>query len=306
LELLEQRLLLSTIVSFDSALGSLSLLGAAAGSTVAVEGMSNGAIGVLINGQLHCRAPGVSSFDPTLAGASTTTLHQINLSGGGSADALTLNSLTGDHLAVTSDGSISLTGSVTEADRLAITARSITVEGAARAALLVLTSTGLLDIASNGNVAAVGNGGSITAAADNFVNVGQVRADGAKGGTIAIRTRDYLNAGTVSAAGSAGSGGTVVVNFTDSYIDTTAAWTTARSKGSAGGVVSIDGGSSGRLLSSGAFDVTGASGGDINLYGQNIFLVATTADASGTASSGGRIRIGGDYQARTPPCPMLR
>jgi hypothetical protein len=302
LEQLEQRQLLSAMASFDPVSGSLSVLGGIAGSSVAVESVSNGAIKVVVKGQLMSSAPGDPSFDPALAGANAVTLHRISLIGGGSADTLTLNNLTGNDLAVTTDGSVTLTGTVAETNQLAIKAQSLTIEGAARAAYLSLTSAGLLDIESSGSVAAQanGNGGSITATADNFSNVGQVRTDGAGGGSITIAARDYLNAGTVSAAGSGGSGGTVQVDFTHSYIDTTAARTTASGSGGAGGQVRIDGGSSGRLFSSGAFDGTGTIGGDIDLFGQSIFLVAGTADASGTAGSGGRIRVGGDYQGKNP------
>lgn len=85
LEPLEQRRLLSTMAAIDPVSGSLSLFGAAAGSSVEVEGLSNGSVGVLVNGQF-------------LSSVSTATLRQISLTGGGAADALTLNNLTGRDL----------------------------------------------------------------------------------------------------------------------------------------------------------------------------------------------------------------
>ena len=75
--------------------------------------------------------------------------------------------------------------------------------------------------------------------------------------------------------GSAGVGGAVQVGFSASYIDTAAAVTTADGA-AAGGRVSIDGGSNGRLFSSGHFDANGASGGAVDLFGQEIELVAAT------------------------------
>jgi hypothetical protein len=290
------------MASFDPVSGSLSVLGGIAGASVAVESVSNGAIKVVVEGQLMSSAPGDPSFDPALAGANAATLHRISLIGGGSTDTLTLHNLTGNDLAITTDGSVRLTGTVTEANRLTITSGSMTVEGVVQAGTLAPTSTGLLDIESNGSLSALPNGniGLLTAAADHFVNVGQVRADGTNGGSITITARDYLNAGTVSASGAAGSGGTVQVRSTHSYIDTAAARTTASGTGGAGGRVSINGGSGGRLFSSGDFDATGTTGGSIDLLGQHIYLFAATGDASGSAGSGGRIRVGGDFQGKNP------
>ena len=100
-----------------------------------------------------------------------------------------------------------------------------------------------------------------------------------------------------------GQGSAVTVDFTDSYIDTAAAVTEADGAGGAGGQVTIDGGATGRLFSSGAFDATGATGGGIDLFGNSVALVAATADASGTAGAGGRIRVGGDYHGDNPDVP---
>ena len=138
---------------------------------------------------------------------------------------------------------------------------------------LTIAAAGLLEVEPSARLVAT----SITAAGDDFVNLGQVRADGASGGAIRITARDYLNAGTVSAAGTAGAGGVVQVAVSQSYIDTAAALTTARGTG-AGGAVVVDAGSSGRLFSSGHFDATGASGGGIDLLGKDVLLVGATLD----------------------------
>ncbi len=52
---------------------------------------------------------------------------------------------------------------------------------------------------------------------------------------------------------------------------------------------------SGRTLISGNLDAAGGIGGDIGVFGQNIFLESATFDASGT-NGGGQIFVGGDYQ----------
>src|SRR5262249_33646959 len=125
---------------------------------------------------------------------------------------------------------------------------------------------------------------------------GQVQADGAHGGRIAVSARDVLNAGAVRAAGD---GGVVQVGFTQSYIDTASAVTSA-------GRIIVDDGGSGRLFSSGRFDATGTAGGSIDLFGQSIALVAATVDASGTAGAGGSIRVGGDYHGDNSDAPDAR
>src|SRR5437016_3613227 len=116
----------------------------------------------------------------------------------------------------------------TAADLAVRTAGDVIVAGDVRASSLALATTGLLDVETGGSLTARA-GGSLSASADYFVNVGQVRADGVSGGAVAITARDYLNAGTVSAAGAGGAGGRVRVGFTESYIDTTTATTTAGS-----------------------------------------------------------------------------
>jgi hypothetical protein len=134
---------------------------------------------------------------------------------------------------------------------------------------------GDLAIVSDGGLSVSGRvqaGGSLTATAENFTSTGSVSA----GKRIALTADVYLNAGTVQAAG-----GAVSVHFGASYIDTSAASTTA-------GQVSIEG--SGRLFSSGHFSATGTVGGQIDLSGQSVALIAATLDASGT-TAGGRVVV---------------
>jgi hypothetical protein len=299
LELLEHRLApagfglveVGPAVTFDPGAGSLAIRGGADGAAVRVGTSGDGSVAVSINGQ--------ASFDPALAGLSAGALRQISLLGG-PGDSLTLDGVSAaGHLAVQSDGGVTLAGDVGAAGRLTVSAASLDVQGTAHAASLLLNATGTLNVEATGSLIA-DNGGSITAAADYFVNAGQVRADGASGGLVSVTARDDLNAGTLSAAGTAGAGGQVQVAFTESYIDTVTATTTA--SGTAGGSVSVNGGSGGRLFSSGRFEAAGASGGSVDLFGQDILLIGAAVDASGTGG-GGRVRVGGDFHGANAAVP---
>ncbi len=311
LEELESRLAPATLVGgplgmanaaagFDFSTGSLSITG----GTVQVAFAGDGDLALTVNGQGYSSDPAAQSYDPALGGATEATLQQISLSGS-PADSLTLNGLTTTGgLTISSDGGVTLAGNIDVAGRLTVTAATLDVQGAISGSSLVLSTTGLLNVKAGDSLfaSAGGNGGSITAAADYFVNDGQVDAGGAQGGLVAITATDYLNAGLVSAAGNAGSGGQVQIDFTQSYIDTTSATTTASGVVSNGSRVIVNGGSSGRLFSSGRFDATGTFGGSIELLGHDVLLIGATVDASGTATAG-RILIGGDYQGANPAVP---
>jgi hypothetical protein len=69
-----------------------------------------------------------------------------------------------------------------------------------------------------------------------------------------------LNAGPITADGTGlgGSGGHVHIAFTGAYVATTAAVISASSAAGPAGHVTIDGGSTGRLYSSGRHQATGA------------------------------------------------
>ncbi len=156
---------------------------------------------------------------------------------------------------------------------------------------ITLTGSGSSDILTLGRLHARRD---LTIVSDGAISVrGRVQAGGAlklraaslldidsgaalAGGTVTATARDYLSAGTVRA------GGRVSVAFGQSYIDTSAARTS-------GGRVSIHG--SGRLFSSGRFSATGTSGGQIELSGGSVALVAAALDASGSAGQGGRVVV---------------
>ena len=99
-------------------------------------------------------------------------------------------------------------------------------------------------------------------------------------------------AGVVAAAVRAdgSGGGRVRVAFRSAYVATRAALTSASGTGAGGGAVVIDGGTTGRLFSSGRQAATGMVGGRIDLLGREVVLVGAAVDASG-AAGGGRVRI---------------
>ena len=70
----------------------------------------------------------------------------------------------------------------------------------------------------------------------------------------------------------------------------------------ADGTISLTGGetipqTSGMAIASGSLSVTGEQGGEINIVGDRVGLVAANLDASGT-NGGGKVLVGGDYQGK--------
>src|SRR5207245_3081671 len=96
-----------------------------------------------------------------------------------------------------------------------------------------------------------------------------------------------------------GNGGQVQIAFADSYVATTAAVMSASSAAGPGGYLTIDGGSTGHLFSSGRHLATGSVGGAVDLFGRDVVLGGAMIDASGEAG-GGSVRIGGDLHGRNP------
>src|SRR5262249_60719548 len=122
----------------------------------------------------------------------------------------------------------------------------------------------------------------IDVSASVFVNSGQLRADGLAGGQVFVNAGNILNGGRISADGSAG-GGAVRITFTGSYVDTSAALISADGGAGAGpgGSVTIDGGSTGRLFSSGRQQTTGSVGGSVDLLRREGLLVGGRRGVSG-------------------------
>src|SRR5439155_16788557 len=85
--------------------------------------------------------------------------------------------------------------------------------------------------------------------------------------------------------------------FTQTYIATAAGEVSVRNAARSGGRLIVDGGSTGRLYSSGRQLATGSIGGSVHLLGREVVLVGAAVDVSGEAG-GGAVRIGGDFQGR--------
>jgi hypothetical protein len=263
LEVIEDRNLPSVSAFFDAPSSILALRGDAGDNTVRETLSAGGFLELALDGQRHSSDPTSAYFDKALAGARAGTLAGLWFDGGGH-DTLTLGSqrLAGG-LQVNAPGVTVVIETVSAIGPVAITAQAVTVTGTLAGSRLDVT-------------------------ADRFVNTGQLRAAGALGGQVLVHAGKVLNAGGLMADGE----GSLRVDFTDSYIDTTAAVSSA-----SGGRVTVDGGSTGRLFSSGTFRATGEMGGSIDLFGREVVLNGATVDASGEGG-GGSVRIGGDFQGR--------
>jgi len=174
---------------------------------------------------------------------------------------------------------------------------------------VALAASGWVNVDASGRIDAVPSQGragppavsTIAVAAGVFVNSGQLHADGPTGGRINVQAGNILNAGPMTAdrTGPGGHGGQVHIAFTGGYVATTAAAVSASSAAGPGGHVTIDGGSTGRLYSSGRHLVTGSVGGAVDLFGREVVLVGAAVDVSGQ-TGGGSVRVGGDFQEHSP------
>jgi Repeat of unknown function (DUF5650)/Domain of unknown function (DUF4214) len=308
LECLEDRLTPSAaswkspLFAYDAANQALQITSTQPASTVEIVQDSSGHINVVINGQLHSSDSTLGSFDATLSNLYAANLHQISLTGGGTNDNLVVGAWNSTNsLVATSDGAVTLDGVVHAPGVVTVSAGSVTVNGFVQAAGINLSAIGLVNINASANLSAGNNG--IQVNADYFVNVGQVHADGVKGSDISVHTRSYLSGGSLTATGSNGPGGQISISVSVSYIDTAAASTTAIGTLAAGGHISVSGGSTIALFSSGRFDADGSTGGGIDLFGNVVNLVGANLSASGNAGAGGQIRIGGDFQGKNAGVP---
>jgi hypothetical protein len=294
----------SAPLSFDSSTGQLAIREDVGEHTVRESLATDGFVDVTLDGQGHSSNPSATSFDSALAGATAATVAGIGFDGAGQ-DTLILGS---QHLAggftVQAAGATVVTESVVTAGPLAIQAPNITVSGALQGSTVSLAAPEWVNIDAAGRIDAVpsaGRSGTIAVAASVFVNSGQLHADGPTGGQIVVQAGKVLNAGPITAdgAGLGGSRGQVHIAFTDSYVATTAAVMSASSASGPGGHLTIDGGSTGHLFSSGRHLATGSLGGTVDLFGRDVVLAGAVVDASGEAG-GGSVRIGGDFHGRNP------
>src|SRR5262249_13011666 len=90
LEHLEDRMLLSASLVFDSAAGNLAIFGDAGDSTVRQTFSSAGFLAVPVDGQSYSSDPTSAFFDKTLTGAGANAIAGIRFDGGGGHDTLIL------------------------------------------------------------------------------------------------------------------------------------------------------------------------------------------------------------------------
>jgi hypothetical protein len=281
-------------VAFDATSGTLAIRSQGAATSIHEAVSGAGFVEISVNGQDHSSDPGLASFDARLAGASAANVNGIVLLGGSGQDTLVLdNQQLSGGLSVNAPGATVITQDVAVGGPLVVQASDISVRGALHGSAVGLAASDWVTVEAQGAVVAgsAAARGQIEVAAARFVNSGQLHADGPSGGQIDVQAGDVLNAGPVTANGTAGPGGTVQIAFTDSYIDTTTALTTANGAGGAGGQVVLDSGSNGHLFSSGRQQATGSSGGTVDLLGQEVVLDGGTVDASGQ-NGGGSISVG--------------
>jgi hypothetical protein len=290
-------------LSFQSSTGQLAIQAGGGDHTVREAATADGFVDVTLDGQDHSSSPRSASFDSALSGATTATVAGIRFDGGGQ-DTLTLGS---QHLAgglsVQAAGATVVAQDVVTAGPLAIQAPDITVSGVLRGSTVALAASSWVNIEAAGriDVGQSASGGRIDVAAGVFVNSGQLHADGPRGGQIFAHAGNVLNAGPVTAdgAGPGGNGGQVDIAFTGAYVATTAAALSASSAAGPGGDVTIDGGSTGHLFSSGRHLATGSLGGAVDLLAREVVLAGAAVDASGL-SGGGSVLLGGDFHGLDP------
>ena len=290
-------------VTFDPWTGEVAIRGDNADSTIQETLTPRGYIDVTLDGQHHSSDPASAAFNPHLAGATAARLTGIRLDGDGGQGTLILGpqQLEG-RLNVTAPGAEVITEDITLRGPMTVQASNITIRGTLRGSAVTLDATAWVSVEPTGAVVAEqGNrGGRISVIADKISNTGQLRADGQTGGRIDVQARNILNAGSITADGTQGPGGTVSIAFTGAYIDTVAALTTANSGSSGqGGHVVLNGGTTGRLFSSGRQQAMASVGGSVDLLGREIVLDGGAVDVSGE-TGGGAIRVGGDFHGRNP------
>jgi len=265
-------------VAFDAATGALTLVGQAQDNVeISLTGSD---LEVSLGGQPYSSNPASAAFDPALQGVSASNLAFLQLEGQGQGTLRLTDFHAAHDLTIRTDGAVLLEGAVDSTATLDVQGQSIEVAGVVHGPDLGFTSTGLLVI----------DGG------------GHVDAGGGTGGQVVVSAHSVLNEGTIGADGSQGAGGVVQVDFSTAYIDTGSALTSADGQGGPGGQVTISGGTTGHLFSSGSQQATGSTGGTINLLGQDVVLQAAHVDASGNAG-GGIIQVGGGFHGADASLP---
>lgn len=143
-------------------------------------------------------------------------------------------------------------------------------------------------------------GGTVDVQAETLLHSGTILASGdTEGGNVTINANKIQQSGSIEADGSNGAGGEVDIDFSENYIAMQASKLSATGNDADGGTISINGGATGRLFTSGEIDAGSSNGigGHLELFGNEVLLVAARLDASGD-NGGGSIYIGGDFQGQ--------
>ncbi len=145
------------MVDFDAVSGQLTIHGDARDNAVHQSFTADGLLTITLDGVTRSAQPLSPFYDPALAGASSTTLRSIVMSGSGGQDSLTLGdqSLDGS-LTIQTDGDLVVAGSIRVAERFLAEAATIELVGSivAPSGHVTLHSTwatlvtGLLDVSA--------------------------------------------------------------------------------------------------------------------------------------------------------------
>jgi hypothetical protein len=258
------------LLGFTPGSGLLAVNDPAGTMAAQVSLSATGYVQVMLDGVMHSSNPGAADYDTALAGAGARSLHALDFQGSAQAALVLDGNTVPGNLAIVSDQPVSVTGHVGAGGTLSISAPS----------LVVLA------------------GGSLTAptaqlSTDVLTLEGTISASSPTGGSVSIQTGAMIQSGAVTADGSAGAGGSILVDFSRSYIASSASLLQADGA-TVGGRVVVNGGSSGRLYTSGSAVADGMHGGTVELLGQAVILAAGSVDSSGT-DGGGTAIIGGTH-----------
>jgi autotransporter-associated beta strand protein len=317
LELLEDRRLLAMFLE--------------TGNTLTLELAANEQMGIVSHGESYsfslgdtgtwtgAASPrvalqnGAAALSVTPAGLAAFSRISINDTGPGAAvhfeDSGT-NAYTTDFSVVLDNGGAESATVKAAADfgvsRVDLTGPQVRIDGQLTAKEVRLTGTETLEIA-----------GAVRAATLNLTaglldNSGEICGSGKAGGQVFIAAMEFINSGEIAADGSAGSGGCISIALTQRMIQSASGTVSASGVGGSGGQVTIaisnqgpatnsDSASIAGVYLSGAVCANGAGvnavGGKIAVTGGQLDLYAVELQANGEAG-GGRIRVGGDFQAQ--------
>ncbi len=254
-----------SVVWFDAVTGLLSITGTPDRDRIRQWTTDQGYYEFDINGQLRSANQSSSAYDQALAGAHEQTVSYINFKGLGGADSFTLETQTAaQNLSLTTDATLNLAGTIQGTGRLDFQAPQINVSGDLSAQQIQITASEAVSTTAASQILAED---SLTLQAPN-INLE---------GTLGV------------------SEGRLAVNFTETYRDRP----TAQLMAANGSTIHLNGGNTGILHTSGDYQATGATGGNIEFFSNHIALTDATLDASGTYG-GGKILIGGEMRGNSP------